>query len=280
MKKLVAALAIITVATISAASPPPPDTPEGILSFSDALLERGESYRAVTEYMRIIHHFAEDTPHAKKALLGLGNSYAEAKRWGDAAGAYSTYLRLEDDPAVRFKWGGSLYKAEINGPAITALSPLKETNENARRLATLAWLKDSEDGSPLGWMDEELIKQYRALPTKSRTVAGTLSVILPGAGHLYVDRPHDAILAFTVNAIFIWGTLNAIENDNDGAAVALGAMELIWYSGTIAGAVAGASKYNEREKERFFNRHEPRALPSWSLLPTNEGGLVAFTKRW
>jgi hypothetical protein len=49
--------------------------------------------------------------------------------------------------------------------------------------------------SSLGYIDD--------IQQKSPAVAGTLAAILPGAGHLYTERPRVALVAFLLNVAFI-----------------------------------------------------------------------------
>ena len=74
--------------------------------------------------------------------------------------------------------------------------------------------------------------------------------MLPGAGHLYVDRPRDAAATFLINGLFIWG--RRARPRGTGGSGGVGAAEAFWYSGAIVGSVNGAQKWNPREQERFF----------------------------
>lgn len=248
-----------------------------MLSFAEALLKNQDSYRAATEFMRVIHFFPDDTDITAKALTGLGRSYASAGRWEDASGAYSALFNLEPTAENRHLYGTALYLAGIYPPAVSILTGGESTPESYRTLATLAWIKSGEKAKTPAKLDAEIVKEHERLPGKSPALAGLLSAVLPGSGHLYVERPHDALMAFAVNSIFIWGTISAANRGNEEAALALGAIELIWYSGTISGAVTGAQKWNHREEERFFERRESGNIPSFSLWGDAKGGGVLLT---
>jgi hypothetical protein len=248
-----------------------------MLSFAEALLKNQDSYRAATEFMRVIHFFPDSTDLTSKALSGLGRSYASAGRWEDASGAYGALFNLEPTMENRLVYGSALYLAGIHPPAVTILTGGEKTPESYRTLATLAWIKSGEKQETPPKLDAGIVAEYESLPQKSPLLAGTLSAVLPGSGHLYVERPKDALLAFAVNSLFIWGTVSAANHGNKEAAIALGAVELVWYSGTISGSVVGAQKWNHRERERFFERREAGILPSFSLYGDPEGGGLLFT---
>jgi TM2 domain-containing membrane protein YozV len=89
---------------------------------------------------------------------------------------------------------------------------------------------------------------------KSPKIAGTLSAIVPGAGQLYLNRKRDATAAFILNGLFIWGIIEAIENDESAVAAILGVFEVGWYGGNIYSAVNGAHKHNRKLKDSFRRR--------------------------
>jgi TM2 domain-containing membrane protein YozV len=86
-------------------------------------------------------------------------------------------------------------------------------------------------------------RNWGTLPRKSPVLAGVLSVI-PGAGHLYIGEPVVGLGALAWNGLFSFALYESIRRDQVGVAVLLGALEALWYSGTIFGAVSGAQKYN------------------------------------
>jgi hypothetical protein len=243
-----------------------------MLSFAEALLENKDSFRAATEFMRVIHFFPDDTDITAKALSGLGRSYASAGRWEDASGAYGALFNLEPTAENRHIYGTALYFASIYPPAVSILTGGETIPEANRTLATLAWIKSGEKAKTPAKLDAAIVAEHGRIPRKSPALAGVLSAVLPGSGHLYAERPRDAFMAFVVNSIFIWGTVSSANRGNEEAALALGAIELIWYSGTISGAVTGAQKWNHREEERFFERHESGNIPSFSFWGDAKGG--------
>lgn len=256
----------------------PPDSPKGILGFAASLMDRGETYRAVTEYLRVVHHFGDDKEARETALKGLAAAYGKAGRWDDAAETLAALAAEYPNSDYMEEEARALYLAGRYGEAATlALKP--GAGEKLIILGTLSLLKGGF-ADPTGLADRKLLEEYGALPQKSPLAAGVLSAILPGAGHLYVDRPNDALMAFLLNGAFIWGTIEAAEREQWGLAGLLGTVELFWYSGTIVGSVNGAHKWNNREKDRFLTRKETDALSGIYLKPLPGGAAIAAVYRW
>ncbi len=258
--------------TPAQAAPPPPADPVGVLSFADALLAAGESFRAVTEYLRFLHHYGEH-PEANHALTGLGHAYAQAGRWDEAAAAFR---RLPPGPESRWLLGAALYRGERYADAARVLlTPGAEAE--ATTLGSLALLRSGAE-EDAGLTRADLADQYRALPRKSPGVAGSLAAALPGAGHLYTGRPRDAAISFVLNAAFLWGTVEAARQEEWALAGVLGVFELGWYSGNVVSAINAAHKWNRREEGSFFRSWEEGSLPRWGLVlgPGTLGAGVAW----
>ena len=94
--------------------------------------------------------------------------------------------------------------------------------------------------------DARKVAQYIAtlnIPQKSPAVAGALSVI-PGLGHFYLEEWGTGIVAMIWNGAFIFATVDSFAAGRIGQGTLLGLLELVWYGGTIFGAVSGAHRFN------------------------------------
>jgi Tetratricopeptide repeat len=278
-----AVLALLVASGATGGEPPPaPDTPEGVLSFADALLAQGESFRAVTEYQRLLHHFPA-SPAVPRALEGLGKAYAQANRWEEAVGAFQRLAEAAPSAEARRLLGAALYRGGRYADASRVLLPAAETGASGQPeavLGTLALLRGGLGRTLPPGGRPELAAEYEALPEKSPALAGGLAAALPGAGHLYVERPRDALMAFLLNASFLWGTWEAARREEWALAGILGFFELGWYSGNVVSAMNGAHKWNRREERRFFDRHEAGLIPAWSLAPLPRGVEGALVWAW
>lgn len=274
-----AALLALATAARGEGPPPAPDTPEGILSFADALLAQGESFRAVTEYQRLLHHYP-GSPGEPRALEGLGKAYAQANRWDEAAAAFGRLAEASPSPEARRLLGAALYEGSRYPEAARVLLGPGPDRAPDAVLGTLALLRGDVAGPLPPGAAPALAAEYEALARKSPGVAGALAAALPGAGHLYVERPRDAGAAFLLNASFLWGTWEAARRGQWALAGILGFFEIGWYSGNVVSAMNGAHQWNRREERRFFDRHESGLLPSWSLFASPAGAGATLDWSW
>jgi tetratricopeptide (TPR) repeat protein len=277
-------LALGLAGNAAAQQPPAPGTPEGTLSFARTLLQSGDSFRAATEYQRFLHHFP-DHPEALTAREGLGRAFATAGRFEEAAEVFRGVLRAapgSTPPPARWLFGAALYQSGRYPEAVAALlgDTGGERDASEALLGTLAHLRDDPDGPlPAGGLPD-LAAAYRELPSKSPKMAGTLSAVLPGAGHLYCGRPRDAMVSLVLNGAFLWGTYAAVQQEQWALAGILGFFELGWYSGNIVSSVNAAHKWNRREQGRFLRKWEEGALPRWNLTLLDRGLGGALSWRW
>jgi hypothetical protein len=243
-----------------------------MISFAAELLKAGESYRAATEYLRVLHFYGGDAGPRSRALTGLTDAYAAAGRWEDAVGVARALSESAPSPEARLRLGTVLYRAGRFAESAQVLQN-PESGAGGERAAQLPLLKL---GAPV--VDVELATQWQRRPQKSAWAAGLLSAVVPGAGQVYVDRPRDGAVAFVLNTLFAWGAIEAGRRRNWALCGVLGGVEAVWYAGTITGAVNGALEWNEREDRRFFERHEADRLPTFGAwIAPGGGGGIALT---
>jgi tetratricopeptide (TPR) repeat protein len=267
-----------------AETPPPPSTPEGTLSFANSLLHGGESFRAATEFGRFLHHFPGH-PATGDALEGLGRAFASAGRYGEAANTFRRLLREDtrDGKAAETRWllGSALYQDKQYAEAAATLLAEESSGPAADAtavLGTLALLRGDPAAKLPPTARRDLAESYRNLPSKSPALAGTLSALLPGAGHFYCDRPRDGTVSFLLNGVFLWGTYAAVKREEWALAGVLGFFELGWYSGNIVSSANAAHKWNRREQGRLLREWEGISLPQWHLALRD--GEVGATLSW
>ncbi|ADO75830.1 tetratricopeptide repeat protein [Stigmatella aurantiaca] len=242
------------------------------LGFAGALHAEGDYYRAIGEYKRFLYLYP-DEPRADEARLSIGRAYAQGGQ-ADAAEAY--FLSLSGiSPAWRSRsmleigWA----RAMAGRPEAAALSlkaflrepgPLAEDGAHRARYL-LGWsLLELGQGSeasqafaalppfPGQGRLTEAARSWGALPRKSPVLAGVLSLI-PGAGHVYIGEPVVGLAALAWNGLFSFALYESIRQEQLGIAVLLGALESLWYTGTIFGAVSGAQKYNRDVRWRALD---------------------------
>lgn len=272
-------------------------TADQLLDFGEQLMRDGEYFRAITEYRRFLFLYPNDSRrpmvHFRLGLaLYRGESYAEA---------LTTFREVTQQypqsPYSQQAWlwqGESLMRqthfeaAERIYRAISQQLPDHELGHLATYQAawTLVYrrqwqaaadqFKRVQSPSPLQKPAQRLATEVldgASLPHKSPLLAGILSGFLPGAGQLYNGRPGDALLAFLLNGLFVFGIVEALEHDEIAIAGVLGFFEAGWYTGNVYGAVNGAHKYNRHTTETFLRNLENRFYitppearsPTWGL---------------
>lgn len=244
-------------------------------SFAEALLAEGDYYRAISEYKRFIYFFPENKL-VETCNYRIGESYYRAKRWQEAREAFTAFIKkYPASPMIP----GALYLKGMSEKQLRrymdALSTLEEvikskSNEFADKAAyqsAIVYIEIEEwqkaratlslipQGSQLSGSASILASELLHidnLPKKSPATAGTLAAILPGAGHLYTERPTDALVAFLLNGAFIFGAIELFRHENYVAGGIVTFFELGWYTGNIYSAVSSAHKYNKKTREDFI----------------------------
>lgn len=267
---------------------------EQILSFADALFAEGDYFRAITEYKRFTFLYPHH-PRAGRAHLQIGLSYLRGQQWEDARLTFDAIAR--EHPGEDVGMEAAFLKGEtafLEGhylQAILDLRPLAErygqTTSGQKARYRLGWsylrarqwseaahtFEAIDTASPLFPSARSLgdaVREADELPRKSPVLAGALSTVVPGAGHVYTGRFRDGVMALLLNGAFLVTGIEAVAAGNEAVAGLLFFFEAAWYSGSIYGAVSAAHKYNRDQEERWLQGLElqhGQALRSLSYLP-------------
>ncbi len=260
--------------------------------FARQTMERGEYLRAVAEFERFIHFFPEDEKVPQARYL-IGFCYLRAKEHESARQAFgNVHERYSSRPIgekALFLIGESYYRqglfmeAEHTFLQVIEMYPSSEVKNAAyyrlgwSRMKEDRWREASEtfmmvEKSSLLYLNaQDLAKMSlngEALPSKNPTTAGVLAV-LPGLGHLYCNRPKDAVVAFLLNGLTIWAAIEAFDEDLDVLGGILLLLEAGWYTGNIYSAVNSAHKYNRKVKNDFRGSLPDRL--NLNLFTTRDG---------
>ena len=261
--------------------------------FARKTMEKGEYLRAVGEFERFIHFFPDDERIPQAQYL-IGFCYLKAKEYALARKALENVYRSYSDRPVAgkalFLMGESYYRQGLQKEAqeyfkkVIETYPHLEVKHDAQyrlawsRMKADQWrdasetFKRVEKGSPLYPNSQDLAElslKGEALPYKKPATAGVLAII-PGLGHLYCERPKDALVAFLLNGLTAWAAIEAFDEDLQVLGSLLLLLEVGWYAGNIYSAVNSAHKYN-RKVRNDFRRNLPDRLNL--NLYTTRGGL-------
>jgi tetratricopeptide (TPR) repeat protein len=253
------------------------ESTEPFLRFADHLFAAGDYYRAITEYERFSFS-APDHPQAPRAGLMIAMSYFKGRKWEPAA---ERFVRLKENYAGQevgraallmlaetYFAMGRYAEAEPHFTAYAEAFPAGEHADRARikagvcllRLGQQEWARESFAGVATNVAAElrDVVREFEQVPRKSPGLAAGLSAAMPGAGQLYIRRPHDALVAFLVNGLLIWGAVEAFERDEQVAGAFIAVFEAGWYFGNIYNAANGAHKFNARASDAFLDRLQIR----------------------
>lgn len=266
--------------------------PDPYLDFARHLFEQGDYYRAVTEAERFLFLKPED-PRRHEAELLTARSRLALGEFDRARAAFAPVVVQRENPSLAAEaildLGRCLEKIDPSGDALIYYRGLEdepslpeEYVSHIRNVARfrLGWLLleagrweeasqafDSVDRNhqlrPSAGALAGLAPEGAKLPYRSPAAAGIMSAVLPGAGQLYDGRPVDAGLAFGFNAAFLWGTMEAYNNESWVVFALLGLMEASWYGGNIYNAVNGAHIHNREVREEFLR--DLRRKQAWQV---------------
>lgn len=219
--------------------PDDPRVPEARYMTGWCYLELGNFERA-RKILWEVHETYRPYPPSGRALHLLGETYRLQGDGREAAHYYERVLFEYPDDEVadeaRYRLGWVHMDA---GQWNEASSTFQEVSRDSS-------LKDIA----LNLSDRSL--EGLSLPRKSPAAAGVMAGVLPGLGHAYCGRYHDATVAFILNGAFAWATYEAFRRDMNALGGVLGFLGLGFYTGNIYSAVNCAHRYNENEKRKFL----------------------------
>lgn len=263
--------------------------------FALQYMNKEDYARAITEFERFLYFFPDDEGVPKaRFLIGMchlkGKQYSEARKIFQDV--YRDYSGKEIAEKALFLLGESYYQQGLIKEAgryfkqVVEEVPRSEFRDEA--LYRLGWIElqgndwqgaaktfsSIENTSPLYAPSTDLAQRAlggQQLPYKDPVVAGVMAGILPGSGHAYCNRYRDGLVAFLLNAVFMWAAVEAFDQDHDALGGILTFMEAGWYAGNIYSAVNSAHKFNRKVRKDFL-----QGLPDnldLNLFTSREGRL-------
>lgn len=218
----------------------PTDTraPEAELQIGRCYRHGGKPDKAVNYLVRLINRRVGE-PITREAILEVVAILEEQKRYPEAIYWTKRFIaRYPEEPEIDAVYLRLAWLQIDTGKYEQALATLQEVSPESRLYSRAKSLSQALQQRPEGGK-------------KSPAVAGVLSAVLPGSGHLYAGRPGEAATSFFLNALFITGAVVAFKNDSTVLGGILVFFELGWYAGGIRTAVKAAREANAREEKRF-----------------------------
>lgn len=255
-----------------------PEMDRAVLGFADHLLTTADAHRAIGEYERFLW-LCGDCEKAPYAELRIAEAHRRAGKLDEAIARYKMVIgEHAGKPEARDAAKAlpeTLESAGRPGDASDAYRAFVATHAGDAESLELGWLAvrtalrahDLERlklATPI--VNSDLAGLVRAAEKerpsrRSPAVAGTLAVVLPGAGHAYAGRWRDAFTALIINALFTSGAVIAWKEEHYAVAGVLGGFELFWYGGNVVGAVNAAHRFNGAATDRHWRDLEKKYLP-------------------
>ena len=272
-----------------------------VFGFAESLYEEADYFRAISEYKRYQFLYPSGDL-GETAAFRIAESYFKAKRWPEAIAACNLFISKYRDSLRYYEMlylKGRVEKLDKkNDEALRTFDQLINAQdptygdkaiyqkalvmlERADWHGTRNYLLQVPKESPLNLTAAAFLSDLDnvdKLPHKSPKTVGILATVLPGAGHLYTERPRDALLAFLLNGSFILGAVELFRHDNYVAGGILTFFELGWYGGNIYSAVSSAHKYNQQIQQEFIRNTKDKF--NLSFYRDSEVKTVLLTKRF
>jgi len=272
----------------------------GQFAFAESLFSESDFYRAITEYKRLLFFFPKDDL-AEKAQFKIIESYYKAQRWSESVDAFSAFHTMypRSPMMMQAKYLRGLAEKELKRyhQSLLTFREIIDAESNDYKDKAIyqtaivlmelgEWQKSKQAfslmpaGSPLYYSSHIMssgIDRMDDIPQKSPMTAGVLAVVLPGAGHFYVERYKDALVAFLLNGAFIWGAVELFQHNNPVAGSIVTFFELGWYSGNIYSAVSSAHKYNKRAKNEFMRHLKDAGGISFFFNPAHSANYLMYS---
>ncbi len=74
---------------------------------------------------------------------------------------------------------------------------------------------------------------------------------MPGSGYFYAGRYGDGLTAFLLNALFVAGTVTAVNNELYATSALIGSIGMPFYIGNIYGSANAVKKHNSAIKREL-----------------------------
>jgi outer membrane protein assembly factor BamD (BamD/ComL family) len=256
-----------------------------LYAFGMHLFQLGDYYRAVTELKRFTLLF----PNHQRALSAqvlIGLALQEDGLDDDAFTHFQRLRQIEHADVSRvaaFKLGEVRFGQQQYQQAVAhfqeflQLFPDGPLVPRTLYMLSLSWALDGHTDRAQRLLDtfpaeHVFADQARALqltlqnppsdPPKSPRTAGILAGLLPGAGHLYVGKPGQALTAFLLNGLFITGAVFALREGLEATGAILLYFEVGWYLGNIKSATAGAHEANRRHQSAWADQLRTTYAPA------------------
>lgn len=232
------------------------------LSLGRHLVAEGNYDAAITEYKRFLF-FHPDDPRTGEVYYNIGLAYRAEGLWTEAIAALRTATHYAMDRESKSEYQLTLAVtlvatknydlAELELIKVMLRNPSSELHRRMLFLQAVLYIyqfrwEEARRVLREYTTDERLEMLFDAAintPQKSADIAGTLSKILPGLGHIYIGDWRDGLNALLLNGAFGFLTVDAILDGHYTDAVLWVSLVLLrYYRGNTFRAKTAVEQFN------------------------------------
>ena len=280
-------------------------------AFADSLFREGDYLNAAHEYKRLLF-LHPDASQSDFIAFRIAASYQNAGQLKNAIHAYQLLIDTYPKSPLVARAKNNIAQCHIlSGDSEQGITSLKrfltehKKSDLAPRVhftigmlhidkgewaeANSVWnsVSVTYSESPFAEVSDRLarmVKNAETLPHRSPTVAGALSVLVPGSGQVYTGRTVDGLYAFASIAILGGASFYYVDQERYEVAVPVGILGVFLYGNSIYQSIQTARAFN-LQQERLFRSRLQQEIRDSGLFgaippPTDEVKLVLWKSRF
>ena len=243
----------------------------GTVSFADELFKKTEYKLSVAEYLRIIH-YNPDADKDSSISLRLAIAYAAAGEKDRAVSMLDGVIGASKSPdvkqsaslnLVRLYYSQKRFKLALDeGNELFAAHPKETIASQLHPFIVWSYIKSNrwDDAAlfeeKIGAADSLVmnLREGKNIPKKSPAIAGVMSAVLPGSGHVYAGKWRDGIMSLIINGVFGYCMYDSFKNGNQSVGWLLTVVEIGWYTGNIYTGAGSARRANNQRVEEYHDK--------------------------
>jgi putative component of membrane protein insertase Oxa1/YidC/SpoIIIJ protein YidD len=245
-------------------------------SFVKQLEKENDYQSAILEYKRLIY-YEKDSDVKIKLLFHLAICYYHTGGYNEYSTVYKKLLSYPinkdcKDSLVYFQ--SLVYLKQKNylnaGLLLNSIKPADaKFKSDIAYLQGIFLLKQHEwsqaeilmkqvfpvsDHYPEALKCYNILSDYEKLPLKKPAVGLISSMVLPGSGYIYANRPVTGFTAMLLNGLFIWAASDAYRSKQYGIFFTASFIGIGWYIGTAIGSRESVIDFNNTKIDAFINK--------------------------
>jgi len=237
-------------------------------NFASELMDKGEYYRAITEFMRINSYYPDNSYYIENMLM-IARIYSSNDYKLEAINEYRKINEKCDNWEAKYQIPKLFFDLRnfTDSEKNIDLSVCHNTSQRDSMLILLSLnkifqYKLEEARITLSQIKENQIavKYLSIIDTdspikfKSRKKAALMGLFFPGSGYIYTQKPQTGVSALFFNGLLGYATYDCFKNNKQGIGYVAGLFTLSFHLGSVYGSIQSVNQYNERKLIEFTNK--------------------------